>query len=197
MATSGDMQLQLILALTDKISSGLDRPIAKLRTLDTKVAETYKVISNLQRLMSQSVNTGGIDSYLNKVKQLDKVSGASRRIENFNKKLSAIGDIKPSPALDNLLNKVDRLSGARGGYGDNYRGRHSERHSTMERLERGREVLNAPREIGDVWRRQAESLHGFADAALELDRAKNKFKAINLSESDNQRAISAVDALVQ
>jgi hypothetical protein len=42
MSTSGDMQLRLILALTDKISSGLDRPIAKLRTLDTKVAETYK-----------------------------------------------------------------------------------------------------------------------------------------------------------
>ncbi len=83
MATSGDMQLQLILALTDKISGGLDRPIAKLRSLDTKVAETYKVISNLQRLMGQPVSTGGIDSYLNKVKQLDKVSGASRRIDNF------------------------------------------------------------------------------------------------------------------
>lgn len=201
MATSGDMQLQLILALTDKISSGLDRPIAKLRAFDTKAAETYKVISNLQRLMGQPVNTGGIDSYLNKVKQLDKVSGASRRIENFNKKLSAIGDVKASPGLDSLLNKVDRLGGARGGYGDNYRGRHSERnserHSTLERLERGREILNAPREIGDVWRRQAESLHGFAEAALELDRAKNKFKAINLSESENSRAFSAVDALVQ
>ncbi len=197
MGTSGDMQLQLILALTDKISSGLDKPIAKLRTLDTKVAETYKAISNLQRLMSQPVNTGGVDSYLNKIKGFDKLTGASRRIENFNKKLSAIGDVKASPGLDNLLNKVDRLGGARGGYGDNYRGRHSERHSTLERLERGREVLNAPREIGDIWRRQAESLHGFADAALELDRAKNKFKAINLSESENSRAFSAVDALVQ
>ncbi len=185
MSTSGDMQLQLILALTDKISSGLDRPIAKLRTLDTKVAETYKAISNLQRLMSQSVNTGGIDSYLNKIKGFDKLTGASRRIDNFNKKLNAIGDVKASPGLDN------------GGYGDNYRGRHSERHSTLERLERGREILNAPREIGDIWRRQAESLHGFADAALELDRAKNKFKAINLSESENSRAFSAVDALVQ
>jgi len=48
-----------------------------------------------------------------------------------------------------------------------------------------------------IWRRQAESLHGFAEAALELDRAKNKFKAINLSESENSRAFSAVDALVQ
>lgn len=197
MGTSGDMQLQLILALTDKISGGLDKPIAKLRTLDTKVAETYKAISNLQRLMSQPVNTGGVDSYLNKIKGFDKLTGASRRIDNFNKKLNAIGDVKASPGLDNLLNKVDRLGGARGGYGDNYRGRHSERHSTMERLERGREMLNAPREIGDVWRRQAESLHGFADAALELDRAKNKFKAINLSESENSRAFSAVDALVQ
>lgn len=197
MATSGDMQLQLILSLTDKISGGLDKPIAKLRTLDTKVAETYKAISNLQRLMSQPVNTGGVDSYLNKIKGFDKLTSASRRVDNFNKKLSAIGDVKASPGLDNLLNKVDRLGGARGGYGDNYRGRHSERHSTLERLERGREILNAPREIGDVWRKQAESLHGFADAALELDRAKNKFKAINLSESENSRAFSAVDALVQ
>lgn len=197
MATSGDMQLQLILSLTDKVSGGLDKPIAKLRTLDTKVAETYKAISNLQRLMSQPVNTGGVDSYLNKIKGFDKLTGASRRVDNFNKKLNTIGDVKASPGLDNLLNKVDRLGGARGGYGDNYRGRHSERHSTLERLERGREVLNAPREIGDVWRRQAESLHGFADAALELDRAKNKFKAINLSESENSRAFSAVDALVQ
>lgn len=192
MATSGDMQLQLILALTDKISSGLDRPIAKLRTLDTKVAETYKVISNLQRLMGQPVNTGGIDSYLNKVKQLDKVSGASRRIENFNKKLSAIGDVKASPGLDNLLNKVDRLGSARGGYGDNYRGRHSERHSTMERLERGREMLNAPREIGDVWRRQADSLRPYIDATLDLTRAEEKLRALGLGEADNKTAFDAV-----
>jgi hypothetical protein len=192
MATSGDMQLQLILALTDKISSGLDRPIAKLRTLDTKVAETYKVISNLQRLMGQPVNTGGIDSYLNKVKQLDKVSGASRRIENFNKKLSAIGDVKASPGLDNLLNKVDRLGSARGGYGDNYRGHHSERHSTMERLERGRDIMAAPREIGDVWRRQADSLRPYIDATLDLTRAEEKLRALGLGEADNKTAFDAV-----
>ncbi len=196
MATSGDMQLQLILTLTDKISSGLDRPIAKLGTLDTKVAESYKALSNLQRLMGQPVNTGGIDSYLNKVKQLDKVSGASRRIENFNKKLSAIGDVKASPGLENLLKKVDRLGGARGGYGDNYRGRHSERHSerhsTLERLERGREVLNAPREIGDVWRRQADSLRPYIDATLDLTRAEEKLRALGLGEADNKTAFDAV-----
>jgi hypothetical protein len=197
MATSGDMQLQLILALTDKISSGLDRPIAKLRALDTKVAESYKVISNLQRLMGQPVNTGGIDNYLTKVKQLDKVSGASRRIDNFNKKLNAIGDVKASPGLDNLLNKVDRLGGARGGYGDNYRGRHSERHSTLARLERGRDMLNAPREIGDVWRRQADGLREYADATLDLARAQAKFQAINLSPQDNAKAFAVVNETVK
>ncbi len=192
MATSGDMQLNLILALTDKISSGLDRPIAKLTALDTKIAGTYKSISNLQRLMSQPVNTGGVDSYLNKIKGFDKLTGASRRVENFNKKLSAVGDVKASPGLDNLLNKVDRLGGARGGYGDNYHGQHSERHSTLERLERGRDVVNAPREIGDVWRRQADSLRPYIDATLDLTRAEEKLRALGLGEAANQTAFDAV-----
>lgn len=196
MATSGDMQLQLILALTDKISSGLDKPIAKLRTLDTKVAETYKAISNLQRQMTQPVNTGGVDSYLNKIKGFDKLTGASRRVDSFNKKLSAIGDVKASPGLDNLLNKVDRLGGARGGYGDNYRGRHTERHSernsTLERLERGRDIMAAPREIGDVWRRQADSLRPYIDATLDLTRAEEKLRALGMGEAANQTAFDAV-----
>ncbi len=189
MANSTSYELALLLSLKDSASAGLDRFSSKLTALDTKIAATYKGISNLQRVMGQPVNTGGIDNYLAKVKQLDKVSGASRRIDNFNKKLSALGDVKASPGLDNLVSKVDRLGGARGGYGDHHR---SGRLGAMDHLERGRDIMAAPREIGDVWRRQADSLRPYIDATLDLTRAEEKLRALGLGEADNKTAFDAV-----
>jgi hypothetical protein len=173
MANSTSYELSLLLSLKDNASAGLDKFSAKLRSLDTQIAATYKGISNLQRVMGQPVQTAGLDSYLNKVKQLDKLSGTSLRI-------------------DNLLNKADRFNNPRTSYSDNYRGRHSERHGTLDRLERGRDMLTAPRDVADVWRRETDSLRPYVEATLDLTRAQEKFRALNLGEDANKTAFDAV-----
>jgi hypothetical protein len=51
--------------------------------------------------------------------------------------------------------------------------------------------------IGDVWRRQYDSLHVYTDEAMKLLRAQEKFKAINLSPEENKKAFDAVRQTVQ
>jgi hypothetical protein len=51
--------------------------------------------------------------------------------------------------------------------------------------------------VGDVWRRQADSLSVYTDAYMKLARAQGKFQAINLSPAENARAFKAVEETVK
>ncbi len=160
MANSTTYELALLLSLKDSASAGIDKLTSKLSALDAKIAGTYKGISNLQRAMGQPVQTAGLDSYLNKVKQLDKLTSTSRRVDN-----------------------LDRIGG-----GDLHLG--GRQH--LNRLERGRDVLRAPRDIGDAWRREADSLRPYVEATLDLTRAQEKFRALNLGDTANVTAFDAI-----
>lgn len=91
---------------------------------------------------------------------------------------------------------TDRASRGLRGFRDELRGTGDDarRHaSAFDRLLSSQErIARAGDRIGDVWRRQTDSLRVYTDQAMELIRAQEKFKTIGLSGQDNERAFKAV-----
>lgn len=65
--------------------------------------------------------------------------------------------------------------------------------STVDAVSHGfNRVIGTGREIGSIWRHQAEGLRVYVEEALRLAKAQEKFRVLNLGESENQRAFAAV-----
>lgn len=58
-------------------------------------------------------------------------------------------------------------------------------------------VIGAGREVGYIWRHQAESLREYVDEAMRLNRAQEKFKTLNLSPQENAEAFDAVKKTIE
>ncbi len=183
--------LAILLSLKDQATGGLDKFATKLRNIGNLSRTTLSDLNKLYAKLGASVSTSGFDHATGQARTLGKeIRGAAKDYETLRRGLgrdSAIGK-KGTPSATRDIDA---------GIGTARRGRKRKQETALDHIEDVNTVVNTTGQIADAWRSRADSMRPYIDATLELSRAQEKFKAINLSPQDNTRAFAAVNQTVR
>jgi hypothetical protein len=172
--------LKLILSVTDRASKGLTSFNRLLKTIQTQSRATAKSLDALNRRVGPKADTSGLDKLIAKtraynaqLRTLAKNSAAARQ--------SATGPI-PNP-----LARIPTPSGRRRRSGNGF----------FDQMAQVNDLYETGQQVAGIWRDRIQSLEKYTDAALRLVRAEERFKTINLTPAENERAFAAVRETVK
>lgn len=217
--------LSILLKLKDDASKGVDNFVQKLASLDkqsTKTLQNIKKVSDALKGLSTikgDVKISGLDSIQNKIRSIKK------DIDSINKGVHPsttggqsgpqtgrgsrprpyqMGDwMKDSDKPYDWHRDIDQpTQPTPKGEDETQPGRTRRRSesrldTTVERLQKANELLDAPGKLQDVWSERLHSLEAYTEETKALAMAQQKFIALNLSDSDNLKAFEAVKRVVK
>jgi hypothetical protein len=179
-SASGQYQLSVLLKLSDQLSSGLSsKTLPTLRKFRTEIKSTLTDYGKLSRALGKPISTSSVD------KLVGKYRAAVKEMRALSQEQTKLGS---------------RLPGGTPGEPQPYRsrsGRRAAHGGFLAGVERADQFLQGTRQIANGWRDRADSLRPYIDETLRLVRAQEKFKAINLSPAENEKAFGVVRKQVE
>lgn len=171
-------KLELLLTAKDSsMSATVKRNIALFKSFKKEADSLFKSLNKLTGTKKLSFSGSGINKLNTDALKLKKTLESLGKV-NVPTNLNSGNRSNPQTELDRLYNRNPRNKPNRlADFHDNY--------------------IDPMRQIGDMFRREFDSLTKYTDETKKLYRAQEKFKLLNLSNNETQKGFDAVKKTVQ
>ena len=180
-------------------SAKTEKLFSQLQKIQTEGKQTISVWNSLQKGVNKDFQSKGFSSLL---KDLNKVQKESKEtlshIKSLQNTVSKGFSVKGEKLSDSVRTDKRGRRESPDEELDRVTGKRSKRGNYIDKLANVHDRVVEPfRQSADVWQREYDSLKKYTDETKKLYLAQAKFKLINLSPEQNQKAFDAVTKSVR